>query len=113
MKTASGLDVQKDSVFLRIMHENGEKIQRLCQYDRRIFDLSASISRNLVKLDACMQRCNIRISNFVSTVDLKGYRTVVKMISQGVTDPEVLVGALHGKTVNKHGLSFYRGIYIN
>ena len=28
-----------------------EKIQRLRQYDRRIFDLNASISRNLVKLD--------------------------------------------------------------
>lgn len=80
-----------------------EKIQRLRQYNRRIFDLSASISRNLVKLDACVQRCNIRISNYVSTVDSKGYRTLVKMLSQGITDPEVLVGALHGRTVNKHG----------
>jgi transposase len=80
-----------------------EKIQRLRQYNRRIFDLSASISRNLVKLDASVQRCNIRISNYVSTVDSKGYRTVVKMLSQGITDPEVLVGELHGRTVNKHG----------
>lgn len=80
-----------------------EKIQRLRQYNRRIFDLSSSISRNLVKLDACVQRCNIRISNYVSTVDSKGYRTVVKMLSQGITDPEVLVGELHGRTVNKHG----------
>ncbi len=80
-----------------------EKIQRLRQYNRRIFDLSSSISRNLVKLDACVQRCNIRISNYVSTVDSKGYRTVVKILSQGITDPEVLVGELHGRTVNKHG----------
>ena len=58
-----------------------ERIQRLRQYDRRIFDLTASISRNLVKLDAQIQRCNIRISNYVSTVDSKGYRSVVKMIS--------------------------------
>ena len=42
-----------------------EKIQRLRQYDRRIFDLSASISRSLVKLDACMQRCNIRLRTAV------------------------------------------------
>lgn len=80
-----------------------ERIQRLRQYDRRIFDLTASISRNLVKLDAQVQRCNIRISNYVSTVDSKGYRSVVKMISQGQTDPEVLVGAIHGRTVNKYG----------
>ena len=92
MKTASGLDVQEDSMFLCIMHENGEKIQRQRQFGHHIFDLSASISRNLVNLEACMQRCNIRISNFVSTVDSKVYRTVVKMISQGVTDAEVLVG---------------------
>ena len=80
-----------------------EKIQRLRQYDRRIFDLNASISRNLVKLDQCIQRCNIRISNYISTTDSKGYRNIVKLISQGVTDPSVLVEQLHGRTINKHG----------
>jgi hypothetical protein len=33
-------------------------------------------------------------------VSSKGYRVVAKMISQGQTDPEVLVGAIHSKTVN-------------
>ena len=79
-----------------------DKIQRLRQYDRRIFDLNASISRNLVKLDQCIQRCNIRISNYISTTDSKGYRSIVKLISQGVTDAEVLVKELHG-TINRHG----------
>ena len=80
-----------------------DKIQRLRQYDRRIFDLNASISRNLVKLDQCIQRCNIRISNYISTTDSKGYRSIVKLISQGVTDGEVLVKELHGRTINRHG----------
>ncbi len=80
-----------------------EKIQRLRQYDRRIFDLNTSISRNLVKLDQCVQRCNIRISNYISTTDSKGYRSIVKLISQGVTDASVLVDQLHGRTINKHG----------
>lgn len=80
-----------------------DKIQRLRQYDRRIFDLNASISRNLVKLDQCIQRCNIRISNYISTTDSKGYRSIVKLISQGVTDASVLVEQLHGRTINKHG----------
>ena len=79
------------------------KIQRLRQYDRRIFDLNTSISRNLVKLDQCVQRCNIRISNYISTTDSKGYRSIIKLISQGVTDAEVLVGQLHGRTINRHG----------
>ena len=80
-----------------------DKIQRLRQYDRRIFDLNASISRNLVKLDQCIQRCNIRISNYISTTDSKGYRSIVKLISQGVTDAEILVKELHGRTINRHG----------
>ena len=80
-----------------------DKIQRLRQYDRRIFDLNASISRNLVKLDQCIQWCNIRISNYISTTDSKGYRSIVKLISQGVTDAEVLVKELHGRTINRHG----------
>ena len=80
-----------------------DKIQRLRQYDRRIFDLNASISRNLVKLDQCIQRCNIRISNYISTTDSKGYRSIVKLISQGVTDAGVLVKELHGRTINRHG----------
>ena len=80
-----------------------DKIQRLRQYDRRIFDLNASISRNLVKLDQCIQRCNIRISNYISTTDSKGYRSIVKLISQGVTDAEVLVKELHGRTINRLG----------
>ena len=80
-----------------------DKIQRLRQYDRRIFYLNASISRNLVKLDQCIQRCNIRISNYISTTDSKGYRSIVKLISQGVTDAEVLVKELHGRTINRHG----------
>lgn len=80
-----------------------EKIQRLRQYDRRIFDLNTSISRNLVKLDQCVQRCNIRISNYVSTTDSKGYRSIVRLIAQGVTDAAVLVGQLHGRTINRHG----------
>ncbi len=80
-----------------------DRIQRLRQYDRRIFDLNTSISRNLVKLDQCVQRCNIRISNYISTTDSKGYRSIVKLISEGVTDAEVLVEKLHGRTVNRHG----------
>ena len=80
-----------------------DKIQRLRQYDRRIFDLNTSISRNLVKLDQCIQRCNIRISNYISTTDSKSYRSIVKLISQGVTNASVLVGQLHGRTINRHG----------
>lgn len=78
-------------------------IQQLRQYDRRIFDLNAECVRKLCKLDAALQRCNIRVSNYVSTTDGKGYKEVVRLISEGVTDPEVLIKAIHGRTINRAG----------
>ncbi len=78
-------------------------IQQLRQYDRRIFDLNAECVRKLCKLDAALQRCNIRISNYVSTTDGKGYKEVVRLISEGVRDPEVLIKAIHGRTINRAG----------
>ena len=80
-----------------------EKIQQLRQYDRRIFDLDAEIVRKLSKLDAVMQRCNIRLSNYVSTTDSKSYKDVVNGLCSGVTDPEALITSIHGRIINKHG----------
>ena len=80
-----------------------ERIQQLRQYDRRIFDLDAEIVRKLAKLDAVMQRCNIRLSNYVSNTDTKSYKEVVDMLCNGVTTPEELVKKVHGRIVNKHG----------
>ena len=80
-----------------------EDIQQLRQYDRRIFELDEEIVRKLSKLDAVMQRCNIRLSNYVSNVDCKSYKDVVRKISEGVTDPEILIEEIHGRIIKHHG----------
>ena len=80
-----------------------DRIQQLRQYDRRIFDLNKDIVYKLTKLDAALQRCNIRISNYVSTTDGKSYQKVVEKISEGITDPKVLVSLIHGRTINRVG----------
>lgn len=80
-----------------------ERIQQLRQYDRRIYDLDDEINRKLSKLDAVMQRCNIRLSNYVSNTDSKSYKEVVARISEGITDPKVLVEEIHGRIINSHG----------
>lgn len=72
-----------------------EVIQQLCLYDR-IFDLNREIVRNLFKIDAVPQRCNIRLSNYVSNIDGKSYKAVVKGISEEITDLEELVKLIHG-----------------
>ena len=80
-----------------------ERIQQLRQYDRRIFDIDAEIVRKLSKLDAVLQRCNIRLSNYVSNTDTKSYKDVVDELCKGVTAPEELIKKVHGRIVNKHG----------
>ena len=80
-----------------------ELIQQLRQYDRRIFDLNKEIVRKLTKLDACLQRCNIRISNYVSTTESKSYQDVVRKLSSGISSAEELFKGIHTRTVNKWG----------
>lgn len=80
-----------------------DRIQQLRQYDRRLFDLNKEIIYKLTKLDAALQRCNIRISNYVSTTDGKGYKSVVEKIASGETDPEALTKLIHGRTINRVG----------
>lgn len=78
-------------------------IQQLRQYDRRISDLNTECVRKLGKLDAALQRCNMRISNYVSTTDGKSYREVVRLLSEGIRDPNELLKVIHGRTVNRVG----------
>lgn len=80
-----------------------ERIQQLRLYDRRIYDLDDEIIRNLSKLDAVIQRCNIRLSNYVSNTDSVSYKSVIDKICKGVTSPEELVKEVHGRIINRHG----------
>lgn len=78
-------------------------VQRMRQYNRRIFDLNKEIVYKLTKLDAVLQHCNIRISNYVSSTDSKSYRKVVRLIAEGITDANHLASVIHGRTVNRVG----------
>ena len=78
-------------------------VQQLRQYNRRLFDLNKQAVYVQNKMDAALQRCNIRISNYVSNIDTKGYREVVELLSEGTTDPDLLIGKIHKRTINKHG----------
>jgi transposase len=86
-----------------------DSIQQLRQYDRRIYDLNKEISYKLTKLDMALQRCNIRISNYVSSTESKSYQDVVRLISEGVTSAEELEKVIHKRTVNRSGKDVIRG----
>ena len=78
-------------------------VQDMRKLNRRIFSLNEDLTYNKNKLDAAMQRCGFRLSNYVSNTGGKSYQSVVRAISQGETDAEKLVLLVHGRTVNKHG----------
>lgn len=78
-------------------------VQDMRKLNRRIFNLNEDLTYNKNKLDAAMQRCGFRLSNYVSNTGGKSYQSVVRAISQGETNAEKLVLPVHGRTVNKHG----------
>ena len=80
-----------------------EHIQQLRQYNRRIFDLEGEITRKLNKLDAALQRCNIRLSNYLTRTNSKSYQKVIDALCQGTTDPESLIKLIHGRILFTHG----------
>lgn len=78
-------------------------IQQLRQYNRRIFDINKQSVYIQNKIDAALQRCNIRIGNYISNVRAKSYCQIVDMLSEGKTSPELLILKVHKRTVNKWG----------
>ena len=79
------------------------EIQQLRQYNRRIFDINKQSVYIQNKIDAALQRCNIRIGNYRSNVRAKSYCEIVDMLSEGKTSPELLIVKVHKRTINKWG----------
>lgn len=78
-------------------------VQDMRKLNRRIMDLNEDRTYNCNKLDAAMQRCGFKLSNYVSTIGSKSYQSVLNAIIDGQTDPEELIKLVHGRTINKHG----------
>ena len=81
----------------------GPIVQDMRKLNRRIMDLNDDLTYNTNKLDAALQRCGFRLSNYVSRVCSKSYQSVLQAIINGERDPEKLVALIHGRTINKHG----------
>ena len=78
-------------------------VQDMRKFNRRIMDLNEDMTYNCNKLDAALQRCGFRLSNYVSSTKSKSYQSVLRAIIDGQTCPEELVKLVHGRTLNKHG----------
>ena len=79
-------------------------VQDMRKLNRRIMDLNEDMTYNCNKLDAAMQRCGFRLSNYVNTIKSRSYQKVLVAIIGGTARPDELVKLVHGRTINKHGL---------
>lgn len=84
------------------------KIQELRQYNRRIFNLNRIKQRAEVSMDLTLQRCNIRLSNYVSDIGSKSMRKVVGALITGETDADQLLLLVHKRIRNKHSDAIIR-----
>ena len=78
-------------------------VQDMRKLNRRIMDLNEDMTYNCNKLDAAMQRCGFRLSNYVNTIKSRSYQKVLVTIIGGTARPDELVKMVHGRTINKHG----------
>lgn len=78
-------------------------IQKLRQYERRIFYLNRNLLRAEQSIDLILQRCNIRLSNYVSDIGGKSMKEVIDALIHKQTDPKELLLLVHKRTRNKHG----------
>lgn len=78
-------------------------VQDMRKLNRRIMDLNEDMTYNCNKLDAAMQRCGFRLSNYVNTIKSRSYQKVLGAIIGGTARPDELVKMVHGRTINKHG----------
>lgn len=78
-------------------------VQDMRKFNRRIFDLQEDLTYNTNKLDALMQRCGFRLSNYVSQAKGKSYQKVMAMIVAGETRPNALIRCVHARIINKQG----------
>jgi transposase len=79
-------------------------LQEMRQFGRQCFRLTKSMVRIEQQPDNQLQRCNIRLSNYVSNQGNNVLlRKVIGAIIQGERDPYKLVQLVHGRIKNKHG----------
>ncbi len=78
-------------------------IQELRLIERRQADLRKKGVRVVQRIDNVLQRCNIRLSNYISDVESKSMLKVIEAIISGERDGKKLSYLVHGRTKNKHG----------
>ena len=83
-------------------------IQQLRLYNRKITKLNKQLRRSEQEMDEMLQRCNIRLSNYVSDIGCKSMKKVVQAIAKNHLNPDYLLSLVHARIVRKSGAETIR-----
>jgi len=78
------------------------QIRELRTYSRKYVKLQQRQTSIVTEMERTLEMCSIRITSFVSNISGKSTLNVIRQIVQGETDPDILIGFIHGRIVNKH-----------
>lgn len=67
-------------------------------YDRKVFYLNRNLQRAEQAIDLILQRCNIRLNNYVSDIERESIQKAIDALIQGRTEPEGLLPLVHKRT---------------
>jgi transposase len=79
-----------------------KEIRELRTYSRKYVRLQQRQTSILQEMERNLEMCGIRINSFVSNISGKSVMKIIRAVIDGVSDPDVLVGYVHGRIVNKH-----------
>jgi transposase len=77
-------------------------IRELRTYSRKYVRLQQRQTSILQEMERNLEMCGIRITSFVSNISGKSVMKIMRAVIDGESDPDVLVGYVHGRIVNKH-----------
>jgi transposase len=77
-------------------------IRELRTYSRKYIKLQQRLTSVLQEMERTLEKCNIRITSFVSNIGGKSVNRVIEKVIQGETSAEVLMESIHGRIINAH-----------
>jgi hypothetical protein len=102
--------LQKD--LIKDSYVPGPAIRQLRQYNRRMFYINRNKQRAEQAIGLTLQRCNIRLSNYVPGIGSKSMRKVVAAVINGERGATKLLLSVHKRIRNKHPGKTIRGSLI-
>jgi len=79
-----------------------KEVRELRTYSRKYVKLQQRLTSVQQEMERMLEICGIRITSFVSNISSKSVLRIIRLITEGEKDTEVLLEKVHGRIINKH-----------